>query len=41
VPQDDARERFDFHIPECVPLHQREIANLRLGESDVGEDLAG
>ena len=37
--QHHAGKRFDFHILKRGPLHQGEIANLRLRELDVVDHL--
>ena len=41
MPQDYARQRFHFDITQRRPLRQGEIADLLLGEFDIGDRLFG
>lgn len=39
MPQPNARQRFDLDIPQRVFLRLGKVADLRLGERDVGDHL--
>jgi hypothetical protein len=41
VPEHHARQRFDFHVTQRIPLDLREVADLLLRELDVLDHLFG